>query len=302
MRIGRILVAVAVSGVFAVQAEELPYVRQKAEGSLQSAELREASGLASSPGGKDFLWLINDSGSPAEIHLTGTDGSDWGKVALSQTKNIDWEDLDSFLLDGKPYLLVADSGDNAGKRPECVLYIVPEPALPEAGKRLTGEAKAAWTIRFRYEDGPRDCESVAVDAQAGKILLLSKRSSPPMLYELPLKPATEEVQTAKRIGEIPKTLPAGFPPIPFGTQPTGMNIAPDGSAAAVVTYYGVFLFPRSSGETWGKAFARPPVELEPHRMGQVESVAFSRDGSILRLVAEGGKSPVARYVKPAKDK
>lgn len=293
---------VAASGISLLQAGELTFDREKPEGHLKCPELREASGLATSPSCKDFLWLINDSGCPAEIHLAGTDGSDRGKVSLSQTRNVDWEDLDSFLLDGKPYLLVADTGDNAGRRPESVLYIVPEPTLPEDGKRLTDEVKVAWTIRFRYEDGPRDCEAVAVAAQAGKILLLSKRTSPPMLYELPLKPATDEVQTAKKIGEIPKTLPAGFPPIPFGTQPTGMDIAADGSVAAVVTYHGVFLFPRTPAETWAAAFSRPPVELEPHRMGQVESVAFSRDGSVLRLVAEGGKSPVAPYVKPVKGK
>lgn len=302
MRIGHVLAALAASGISVLPAEETPYLREKPEGHLKCPELREASGLASSPTSKDFLWLINDSGCPVELHLAGTDGSDRGKILLFPTRNIDWEDLDSFVLDGKPYLLVADTGDNLNKRSESVLYIFPEPAMPEPGQPLAGEVKAAWTIRFRYEGGPRDCEAVGVDAQAGKILLLSKRTSPPMLYELPLRPADDELQTAKKIGEIPKTLPAGFPPIPYGTQPTGMDIAADGSAAAVVTYYGVFLFPRTPGETWGRAFSRPPVELEPHRMGQVESVAFSQDGTILRLVAEGGKSPVARYVKAGKDK
>lgn len=302
MKIGRVLPVMVASAGGLLLAEELPYVREKPEGHLKCPELREASGLATSPSSKDFLWLVNDSGCPVELHLAGTDGSDRGKILLFPTRNIDWEDLDSFVLDGKPYLLVADTGDNLNKRSESVLYIFPEPALPERGQQLAGEVKAAWTIRFRYEDGPRDCEAVGVDAQAGKILLLSKRTTPPMLYELPLKPATAELQTAKKIGEIPKALPAGFPPIPYGTQPTGMDITADGSAAAVVTYYGLFLFPRSSGETWEKAFSRPPVELAPHRMGQVESVAFSRDGKILHLVAEGGKSPVARYVKAGKDK
>jgi hypothetical protein len=268
---------------------------------LQCAALGEASGLASSPTAKDFLWLINDSGSPAALHLAGCDGSNRGSVSLD-ARNIDWEDLASFVHDGKPYLLIADAGDNMGKRAECALHIVPEPRLPEAGKQLAGPVKAAWTIRFRYEDGPRDCESVAVDEKAGKILLLSKRTTPPMLYELPLKPGTGDVQVAKKIGEIPKSLPVGFPPIPFGSQPTSMDICPDGSAAVVVTYFGAFLFPRKDGETWGTAFSRPPVELEPHRMRQAEAVAFSRDGSILRVVSEGGKSPIARYLRAGKEK
>lgn len=299
--IGRVLVFI-VAGVFALHAEEAPFVREQPEGALESKLLGEASGLATSPDNKDLLWLINDSGSPAEIHLAGTDGSNRGYVALDAAKNVDWEDLASFVHEGKPYLLVADTGDNAGKRAECLLYIVSEPGLPEKGKRLSGSVKAAWKIRFRYEDGPRDCEAVAVDEKAGKILLLSKRTSPPMLYELPLKPTSEELQTAKKIGQLSKPLPAGFPPIPFGTQPTSMDLAPDGSAAAVVTYFGAFLFPRKDGETWAQAFAHPPVALEAHRLRQAESIAFSRDGSVLRVVSEGGKSPVARYVKAAKAK
>ena len=88
----------------------------------------------------------------------------------------------------------------------------------------------------------------------------------------------------------------------IGSQPTSMDICPDGSAAVVVTYFGAFLFPRKDGETWGAAFSRPPVELEPHRMRQAEAVAFSRDGSILRVVSEGGKSPIARYLRAGKEK
>ncbi len=298
---GRFLATLAISGCAVLHAGESRYVRHAPEGPLQCHALREASGLASSPGGGDFLWLVNDSGSPAEIHLAGTDGAERGKVLLEGTANVDWEDLASFLLAGKPYLLVADCGDNAGLRAECLLHIVPEPALPEPGKRLEGRTVPAWTIRYRYEDGPRDCESVAVDEKAGKILLLSKRTTPPLLYELPLKPDTQGVQTAKKAGSIPETLPAGFPPVPYGTQPTGMDIRADGRAAAVVTYAGTFLFPRREGEGWAAAFARKPLALERHFLRQAESVAFSRDGSVLRAVSEGGKSPLTCY-RQAKEK
>lgn len=299
--VGRVL-AFAGSAAFALHAEEAAFTRQQPAGPLQCPQIGEASGLATSPSSPDFLWLINDSGSPAEIHLAGTDGSNRGYVSLESAKNTDWEDLDSFVHNEKPYLLVADTGDNMGKRAGCILHIIPEPKLPVTGQRLAGPVKAAWTIHFRYEDGPRDCESVAVDEKAGKILLLSKRTTPPLLYELPLKPDSPDVQIAKKIGEIPKSLPAGFPPIPFGSQPTGMDICADGSAAAVVTYFGAFLFPRKDGESWGAAFARPPVQLEPHHLRQAECVAFSRDGSVLRVVSEGGKSPIARYGKAVKDK
>ena len=37
------------------------------------------------------------------------------------------------------------------------------PAAPKDGTMLAGKIPVAWSIRFRYEDGPRDCEAVGVD-------------------------------------------------------------------------------------------------------------------------------------------
>jgi hypothetical protein len=272
-------------------AEEakLPFVRQDPVAKLQAPAVGEASGLAVSPEHPDRLWVINDSGCSAHLYRTDLDGADLGKVALKGVKNTDWEDLSSFIYNGKPYLLIADTGDNASNRPQCQLHIVPEP------KKKDKEVAVAWSIPFTYEDGPRDCESVAVDEKAGKILLLSKRTSPPFLYELPLKPAPDQPVVARKIGKITDPLSAGMPPVPFGTQPTGLDLSPDGKLAAVVTYFRVFLFSRAEGESWETAFARKPVALKPHHLHQAESVAFSRDGKELFVVSEGAKSPLVRY-------
>lgn len=302
--IGRLFFASALLFVSSVSKGEEglpPYERLEPEGRLETASLSEASGLAASPTDTGLMWLVNDGGSGPELFLAGTDGTHRGKVTLGGAVNTDWEDLASFVLKGKPYLLIADTGDNASKREECVLYIVEEPALPAAGKLLQGTLGPAWTIRFRYEDGPRDCEAVAVDEKAEKILLLSKRTDPPMLYELPLKSRGDGVQAANKIGQFSKALRAGMPPIPFGSQPTGMDLRPDGTAAAVVTYFGAFIFPRKKGETWAEAFAREPAGLKSHGLRQAESIAFSRDGKVMRVVSEGAKSPVARYQETAKE-
>ncbi len=293
----RLPVLLFVCGIGALHAEEAEplFKRQDPEGHLQSRELCEASGMAASPSDKRLLWLVNDSGCAAELFLTETDGGKRGKVSVKGAKNVDWEDLASFQLDGKPYLIISDTGDNASKRAGCTLYIVAEPQLPKEGAVLAGSVEPAWKIRFRYEDGPRDCEAVAVDANAGKILLLSKRTHPPMLYELPLKPAGKKEQTARKIGQLSKELPMGFPPIPYGTQPTSMDISADGTMATVLTYAGVFLFPRGKGESWATAFARDPQVLDSHRARQAEAIAFSRDGTVIRVASEGVKPPLMRY-------
>jgi hypothetical protein len=262
---------------------------------IQSPAIREASGLAVSPTNPDFMWVINDSGATPDIHLVGIDGTDRGKVTLKGVKNIDWEDLASFTLDGKPYLLIADTGDNSAKRESRAFHIVREPELPAAGKNLAGNVVPAWWIPFRYEGGPRDCESVAVDAKTGRILFISKRTAPPELYELPLRPPVKKgIPTARPIGRTSVISPGGNL-VAFSNQPTGLDITADGSLAAVITYRGVFLFPRSSAESWAEAFARKPVALPPHLLGQAESVAFSTDGNTIFAISEGRASPIARY-------
>ncbi|MCW1913190.1 hypothetical protein OJ996_06385 [Luteolibacter sp. GHJ8] len=293
----RVLMLFVFCGAGFLRAEEAAplFKRASPEGHLQSRDLNEASGMAASPSDNRLLWLLNDSGCSAELFLTETDGGKRGRVSVEGVKNVDWEDLASFELGGKPFLIISDTGDNASKRKSCMLYVVPEPRLPAEGVDLEGAVKPAWTIRFRYEDGPRDCESLAVDVKAGKILLLSKRTNPPMLYELPLKPEGKAEQVARKIGQLSKTLPMGFPPIPYGTQPTGMDISADGTMATVVTYAGVFVFPRGEGETWAQAFAREPQELDSHQSRQAEAIAFSRDGKTIWVTAEGVKAPVIPY-------
>ncbi len=251
--------------------------------------------MAFSPTRQDLLWLVNDSGGTPDIHLAGRDGSSLGKLTLKEAPNIDWEDIASFVLDGKPYLLVADTGDNAARRDSCVLHIVPEPPLPAGGMPLVATGKPAWSLPFRYEDGPRDCEAVAVDAKAGKILLISKRTQPPLVYELPLRPpAKRGTLTARRIGTT-QVKPIGGGLLPFLDQPTGLDISPDGSLAAIVTYHGVFLFSKDGPESWTDVFAKKALALSPHHLGQVESVAISPDGMSIRVVAEGTRSSIKVY-------
>lgn len=275
--------------------ERLGFVKMPKPPVLQAAAANETSGLAAAVSGGDCFWLLNDSGGQPALYLAGRDGADRGKVLVESARNLDWEDLAGFSWQGKPYLLIADVGDNESRRATCTLYIVPEPALPPAGGTLNGSVKPAWTIEFRYADGPRDCESVAVDAARGKVILLSKRTRPPLVYELPLVPATGVVAVAQNIGQTDVSPPPGGFQHPFGAQPTGLDLSADGTMAAVVTYIGVFVFPRTGQETWAAAFARKPVILPRHGLMQAESIAFSRDGKSLWVVSEGARSPLVGY-------
>ncbi|MEK6230273.1 MAG: hypothetical protein N2A42_00275 [Luteolibacter sp.] len=260
---------------------------------LMSPAINEASGLAVSPKDADFLWIVNDSGGTTEIHLVNTDGTARGSVSVEGTANRDWEDLAAFSLDGKPYLLIADIGDNGSARKFCTLYIVAEPSLPAEGKNVSGKAPAAWKINFTYEDGPRDCEAIAVDAADKKIILINKRTAPPVVYELALRP--DKNPTARRIATTETKATGLTLPISFRNQPTGMDISADGSMAVLATYHGAFLFRKKNAETWSDAFARKAKSLGPHGLQQAESVAFAPDGKSIYLVSEGKTSPIVRF-------
>ncbi|MEO5913130.1 MAG: hypothetical protein ABIS50_02780 [Luteolibacter sp.] len=260
---------------------------------IQSSAVTEASGLAVSAKDDHFLWTLNDSGGTPDLHLLNPDGADRGKVTVTNAKNIDWEDIASFTLDGKPYLLIADTGDNKSVRKSCTIHIVREPKLPADGQKIEGTVAADWHIDFTYEGGPRDCEAVAVDSINQKIILISKRTTPPEVYELPLRALEKKgLLIVKEIGQTAVESPVT---LPFYSQPVGLDITRDDSLAAVVTYYGVFLFPRKSDETWADAFSHKPDLLAPHGLHQAESVAFSNDGKTIYVVSEGRNSPIKIY-------
>lgn len=291
MRFHRLTVFLAFGFPSARAADDFKLSDQKAV--VSSPAVSEASGLAVSSRDDRFLWAINDSGGTPELHLIGTDGADRGKVKITNAKNNDWEDIASFKLDGKPWLIVADTGDNKAKRESCTLHLIPEPKLPADGGKLDGNVAAAYHIDFTFEGGPRDCESVAVDTAGGKIILISKRTIPPEVYELPLgEPKKKGVLVAKKLGQTEVKAPVS---LPFADQPVSLDISEDRSFAAVVTYYGVFLFTRKPDETWADALSHKPLPLDPHGIGQAESVAISKDGKSIYVVAEGKNPPIRVY-------
>lgn len=289
-------------------AQPPPYDPPQRVGALP-AEASESSGLAASRRDPRMLWTHNDSGGQPVLYALDPNGARRGDLRLTGVRNIDWEDLASFELDGRSYLLVADVGDNNGKRTDCALYIVAEPDPADLSPVKETAATIAWKIPVRYLDGPRDVESVAVDARAGVVYLLAKRTTPHGLYTLPLRvPADGVVPAAMPVAQMPNaffpqpTSSQALTPIPTGryrAQPTGMDFAADGSAAVVLSYGDVLLFPRENNEPWKTALLRPPVVLAHHGLMQAEGVAFGADNRTIYVTSEGAGTGIMRY-QPAR--
>jgi hypothetical protein len=262
-------------------------------GQLENKQLNEASGLARSNRETDVYWAINDDG-PALVHALNASGANLGEVEIAKAKNRDWEDIASFTHDGTAYLAIADIGDNSSKRKKVTVYVIKEPATDEA------ETEIAWRIDYTYPDGPLDAEALAVDAAGGKIYVLSKRTIPAVLYQLPLRSASEEVVIATRIAAIDSLPQPSKSEVRdasgngWGWQPTGMDFAADGSSALILTYAGVSYFPRGTDRTWPEALQGQAMQLKLGRYKNAESITYSSDGKAAIVTVEKKHAPVLR--------
>ena len=253
-------------------------------GNLANPQITEASGLASSRLYPSVLWVINDGGNDPMLYAVGIDGADLGTFRVDGAGNYDWEALASFELQDTAYLLIADVGDNWEQRKTSSLYVVAEPSITKVGLSDDAAVSVAWHIRFTYEDGPRDCEAVAVDAARRRILLLSKRGLVPMLYELPLQPTEDDaIAVAHRLTTVPHF-----------TWPTDMDLSPDGRSAVVLTYNSAYLFFRRQNEDWSNAFEKQPQRLQFSKLRQQEAACFGFYGKSIYVTSEKLPAPLVR--------
>lgn len=278
----------------APKAEPIRYGPAKKLCTLADQRVHESSGLAASRLRKDqAFWTHNDSGDRPRVYAFDPEGRDLGTFDVTGAGANDWEDMASFRLEKKAFLLLADVGDNARRRKSCQLYIVREPSLPPppaAGKKIKprrGELKVVVKITFTYADGPHDCEAVAVDP-VGKSIFLATKDNPfrAKIYRLPLPTKSpKEPLTARPIAQLPVILA------------TGMDLSPDGRRAVIVNYAAAYEYVRKGDEKWKAAFARLPrsIPVPPRRQG--ESIAYGADGRSLYLTSE--KTPTPLFEVPA---
>ncbi|RPH99942.1 MAG: hypothetical protein EHM72_10605 [Calditrichaeota bacterium] len=259
-------------------------------GEITSNKISEVSGIARSNRDPNIFWSLNDSGNEPCLYAIAEDGEIAAAVKVTDAENFDWEDLASFVYHDRPYLLIADAGNNTEYREQFVLYIVKEPMPDDQSVAI------AWTIRFVYEDGARDCEAAAVDVAAEKILLLSKRDVPAVLYELSLVPSPSQPQIAVKRGPVDTILQPTADEIHtsldrFHAQPTGMDISADGSAIAVLTYRRLYIYQHAASDSWLSTLRGKPVIVEFPVLHQAEAVCFSQDSSV-RITSEGTPAPI----------
>ena len=260
---------------------------------LRDKGIDESSGLDSSYERPSAIWTHNDSGGKDRAYLVDLKtGETAGEIEIKKSDNRDWEDISTFKINGTAYLMICDVGDNFKKRENCQLCLLPEPAFD---KSVDSRKSDDWlNIEFTYEDGPRNCESVAVDAKAGKIILVEKiypeADGTPGIYEMPL-PTTltgpKQTLVAKRVGEI-KT-----------KNLTGMDISDDGRRLVLRNYPHGWVYEKGPDQSWAEVLGgEPPATITLPLQPQGEGVCFSADGKSILLSSENVKQPIWRLPIP----
>ena len=260
---------------------------------LRDKSIDESSGIDSSYKRPSAVWTHNDSGGKDRAYLVDlTTGETAGKVEIQKSDNRDWEDIATFRINDSSYLMICDVGDNLKRRKDYQLCILPEPAFD---KSVDSRRSEDWlNIEFTYEDGPRNCESVAVDTKAGKILMIEKiypeAQGTPGIYEIPLPTVLagpKQLFVAKRIGEI------GLKNL------TGMDISDDGQSLVLRNYARAWIYRKKPNQSWAETLERdlPPAITLPLQP-QGEGICFSGDGKTILLSSENEKQPIWRVPMP----
>ena len=241
---------------------------------LANTQVIESSGVTFSQRRDDVLWTHNDSGDAPRLFAIDAAGHDLGTFPVEPAQAIDWEDIASATLDGTPCLIIADTGDNPRQRNHATLYIVEEPDI--ATDRT---ARVIRSMEFTYEDGPQNCEGLAV-APDERVFYLATRGKKTerKLYELSF---TDTVAHLIIKLELPHV--------------TAMDISRDSRYAVMLTQDNTALeFRRESGEPWPKAFARTPRTLPLPEADQAEAICYSPDADALFVTSEGLPCPLWR--------
>ncbi|MGK6351323.1 hypothetical protein [Parapedobacter sp. DT-150] len=260
----------AIAGVWAQGTT--PFANGEAHGKIKGSTINEASGLVAAVAHPRHFWTHNDSGDKARIFLMDDSARHQATFYLQGIEARDWEDIGMMEQQGRHYLIVGDIGDNQNRRPNVQVHVFEEPQIDvqdPAGvpdiDTIPRERIRSYTMR--YEDGPRDAESLFFDPVEKRLYLISKRDLAVGLYVVDLPAMATDTLTLHRVASLPFTFI------------TAADISPDGTELLMKNLLGVFYWKRNAGESVSEMMSRTPIRLPYEPEPQGEAIAFSRDGS-----------------------
>lgn len=258
---------------------------------LMERQLTESSGVAFSRRKPNRIWSHNDSGGRARLFCFDHRGQATGSVTLAGVRAVDWEAMDCFQVNGRPYLMAADVGDNDRRRGGVTLYVFSEPD-PDRHQHVN----AILQINLTYQGGATNCEAVAVDVSGKQILLLSKSPLLSSLHRIEL-PATEQIERhiqqpgLHQLAMESKWLAAV--PLPLVT---GMDICPKTGDIWACNYLHAIRFAKLPEKSVAVQIQQSPEMISLPQLKQVEAIAIDQQGRAW-VTSEGSPTPLRRVVR-----
>jgi hypothetical protein len=274
-------------------------------GELDTALINEASGLAASRAFAGALYHHNDSGDSGRFFVTDLSGAHARVVAVRDFSPADAEDMAVGPCPGADASCVylGDIGDNFRRRTEIGFVAVRE------RQRFGRSETALARIVARYPDRAHDAEGFALHPN-GDLYLITKpidfnerRAGPALVFRLTAAQlAAGGRQTFEQVGEIDLPYLLWEQPV-RGHLATGLDIAPDGTRAALVTYTSIVEFALNPAEPWKPSRSwridHDYRVIAMPRLPQAEAIAYAADGEALIVDTEFsqnfGQAPLYRF-------
>lgn len=261
-------------------------------GTVDFTTLKEASGLAASARNAGVLWTHND-GSGKKVFALNTDA----RLLARFDTGTNVDDVEDIAVGPGPaagvnYIYLADTG-GAGQatevRSQVRIVRIPEPAVSATAPAAPPSTDFTGVESFllAYPDGASfDAETLLLDPVTSDVLILTKEKPVCRLYRANLNAAANGA-----------SVPLTFVMSVAFSEPSGGDIAMDGSQIALRNENAAMIWNRAAGESVETALARAGVSIpvigtptEPNG----EAIALMRDGSGYMTVSEE-ESPILYF-------
>ncbi len=234
-------------------------------------KLKENSGMAI---GKDStVWFVNDGGNEDKIYQINNKGKILKELEVKNAKNKDWEDMAQD-KDGNVY--IADTGNNANKRKDLIIYKIPNPDKEKGDKTKAEQIEFSFPEQKKF---PPKKKKLLYDTEAifyakDSLYLITKNRSDPfngnaLIYRIPAKKGNYK---ATYLGEF-------IPCTDFSTcKITAADISQDGKTVALLGYGKLWLFTNFDLSNFFEG------ELKTIDLGvrtQLESISFLNNKTLL---------------------
>lgn len=247
-------------------------------GAVESADLVEASGMASSRTNPGVLWSHNDSRGTATLYAFTVTGDDLGAYDIPGAFALDWEDMSAGpgpTREGA-FLYVGDIGDNFDIRGGLVtVYRVSdiEPSM------LDGAFPESTPLTYRYPEGNHNAEALFVDPVEPAMYLITKGTEEAFVFKGPIEPSSGPIDL-----EPVSTL---F----LGAEVSAADMSSDGSTLVVRGYQTVWMWHRDSTTSIQEMLSAEPCTAPSPDERQGEAITLDAELSY-STISEGLNPPI----------